>query len=51
LDFLIVILSARYIREFNQEVKSSSGARYEGSILSALLLKRGQSYESRYCLF
>jgi TIR domain len=51
LDFLIVILSPRYIREFNQEVKSSSGARYEGSILSTLLLKRGQSYESRYCMF
>jgi hypothetical protein len=45
LDFLIVILSPRYIREFNQEVESSSGARYEGSILSALPHSRGVSYE------
>ncbi len=46
LDFLIVILSPRYIKEFNQEQDTSSGVRFEASILSSLLLSRGVSFEN-----
>lgn len=44
-DFLIIILSPRYIQEFNQEVPSSSGARFEGSMISSLLSTTGVSFE------
>ncbi|MBV1795823.1 SEFIR domain-containing protein [Siccirubricoccus sp. G192] len=42
--FLVVILSPRYVRDFNQESVSSSGARYEGGMLSSLLLDNGLSF-------
>jgi hypothetical protein len=45
LDFVVVVLSKLYIMEFNQDVKSSSGARYEGAMLSARLCTHGLSYE------
>jgi hypothetical protein len=45
LEFVVVVLSPRYIQEFNQEVASSSGARYEGGMLSARLHAGGLSYE------
>jgi hypothetical protein len=44
-DFIITVLSPRYVREFNQKNSSTSGARYEGAILSSLLFQRGVSFE------
>lgn len=45
LEFLILILSPRYIKEFNQEHVTSSGARFETSMISSILLSRGVSFE------
>lgn len=45
-DYIIVILSERYIREFNQEVDNASGARFEGAILSSILLRNGLSFKN-----
>jgi len=44
-DFIIVTLSTRYVQEFKQKVPSSSGARYEGAILSSILHSRGLSFD------
>jgi hypothetical protein len=37
LEFIVVILSPKYVAEFNQEHPSSAGSRYEGGMLSSLL--------------
>jgi len=45
-DYIIVILSERYIKGFNQEDDSASGARFEGAILSSKLLQSGVSFRN-----
>jgi hypothetical protein len=45
-DFLVIILSQRYISEFDQNVPSHSGARYEGAMVSAFLSQRGVTFEA-----
>ncbi len=45
-DYIIVILSERYIRDFNQESNNASGARFEGAILSSILLRNGLSFRN-----
>lgn len=44
-EFLLIVISPRYIAEFNQEHKSSSGSRFEGAIISSKLLSNGVSFE------
>lgn len=44
-EYLIIVLSPRYINDFNQDRPSHSGARYEGAIVSALLLRRGVAFD------
>jgi hypothetical protein len=43
-QYVIVVISPRYVEEFNQTQQSSSGARFEGALLSALLLSKGVDY-------
>jgi hypothetical protein len=45
-DFCIVILSPNYIRDFNQNIENSSGARFEASILSSVLLSNGLRFDA-----
>jgi TIR domain len=44
-DYVVAVISDRYIRDYDQEVDNASGARFEGAMLSALLLQRGVSFE------
>lgn len=46
LDFVVIILSPKYVESFNQETGASSGAQYEGGIISALLLQKGLRFEN-----
>jgi len=43
-DFILIILSARWIASFKQEVEGGAGATYEGAILSAKLFRNRVSY-------
>jgi SEFIR domain len=44
-DFLIAIINPTWISSFNQDDTNSSGARYEGAMLSALLSSNGVNFK------
>jgi hypothetical protein len=44
-EAIVVVASARYLERYNQEGGVGSGARFEGAILSSILLKNGVSFE------
>jgi hypothetical protein len=43
-QYVLVVISPRYVQEFNQAQQSASGARFEGALLSAFLLAQGVDY-------
>ncbi len=43
-QYIVVVISREYLEEFNQVRPTSSGARFEGALLSAALLAKGVDY-------
>jgi hypothetical protein len=43
-DFVLIVLSPRYIADFTRARDAASGARFEGSLISSLLLAKGVDY-------
>jgi hypothetical protein len=45
MDYIIIALTPRWITSFDQSDDRATGARYEGAIISSMLLRNGVSYE------